>query len=65
MAKMKSKKLKSVQKEYDWYKKKVDQMEEERTFDRSWDGKQLLVKFKKIKLALKTQLESMKRTLFN
>lgn len=62
---MKSKKLKSVQKEYDWYKKKVDQMEEERTFDRSWDGKQLLVKFKKIKLALKTQLESMKRTLFN
>ena len=37
-------------------------MEEERT-DRSWDGKQLLVKFKKIKLALKTQLESMKRTL--
>ena len=40
-------------------------MEEERTFDRSWDGKQLLVKFKKIKLALKTQLESMKRTLFN
>ena len=65
MAKMKSKKLKSVQKEHDWYKKKVDQMEEERTFDRSWDGKQLLVKFKKIKLALKTQLESMKRTLFN
>ncbi len=63
MAKIKSKKIKAVQKEYDWYKKKVDQMEEERTFDRSWDSKHILVKFKKIKLALKTQLESMKRSI--
>ena len=37
-------------------KRKWIQMEEERRLDRSWDGKQLLVKFKKIKLALKTQL---------
>ena len=63
MAKIKSKKIKAVQKEYDWYKKKVDEMEEERTFDRSWDGKHILVKFKKIKLSLKTQLESMKRSI--
>jgi cell fate regulator YaaT (PSP1 superfamily) len=63
MAKMKSKKLKSVQKEYDWYKKKVDQMEEERDYDRTWDSKHLLVKFKKIKLFLKTQIEYMKRSL--
>ena len=63
MAKIKSKKIKAVQKEYDWYKKKVDQMEEERTFDRSWDSKHILVKFKKIKLALKTQLESMTRSI--
>ena len=63
MAKIKSKKLKAVQKEYDWYKKKVDQMEDERCYDRTWDSKQLLVKFKKIKLFLKTQIDYMKRSL--
>ena len=59
----KSKKLKSVQKEYDWYKKKVDEMEAERSYDRSWTGKELLVKFKKIKLFLKSQIKKMKETL--
>ena len=63
MAKKKSKKLKSVEKEYLWYKKKVDEMEAERSYDRTWDTKQLLVKFKKIKLFLKTQLNKMKETL--
>jgi len=63
MAKKKSKKLKSVEKEYLWYKKKVDEMEAERSYDRTWDTKQLLVKFKKIKLYLKTQLQKMKDTL--
>ena len=63
MAKMKSKKVKALQKEYDWYKKKVDEMEDERGYDRTWDSKQLLVKFKKIKLFLKTQIDQMKRTL--
>jgi len=43
----KSKKVKAVEKEYNWYKGKVDQMESERSYDRSWDGKQLLLKFKK------------------
>ncbi len=62
MAKIRSKKIKAVQKEYDWYKKKVVEMEKERDYDRSWDGKQILVKFKKIKLFLKTQLDNMKRT---
>ena len=61
-AKIRSKKIKAVQKEYDWYKKKVVEMEEERGYDRSWDGKQILVKFKKIKLFLKTQLDNMKRS---
>ena len=51
-----------MQKEYDWYKKKVVEMEKERDYDRSWDGKQILVKFKKIKLFLKTQLDNMKRS---
>ena len=63
MAKMKSKKVKALQKEYDWYKKKVDEMESERGYDRTWDSKQLLVKFKKIKLFLKTQIDHMKRTI--
>ena len=63
MAKMKSKKVKALQKEYDWYKKKVDEMEVERGLDRTWDSKQLLVKFKKIKLFLKTQIDHMKRTI--
>ena len=62
MAKIRSKKIKAVQKEYDWYKKKVVEMEEERDYDRRWDGKQILVKFKKIKLFLKTQLDNMKRS---
>ena len=62
MAKIRSKKIKAVQKEYDWYKKKVVEMEKERDYDRSWDGKQILVKFKKIKLFLKTQLDNMQRS---
>ena len=62
MAKIRSKKIKAVQKEYDWYKKKVVEMEKERDYDRRWDGKQILVKFKKIKLFLKTQLDNMKRS---
>jgi len=63
MVKKKSKKLKAVEKEYTWYKKKVDEMEAERSYDRSWDTKQLLLKFKKIKLFLKTQLNKMKESL--
>ena len=62
MAKIRSKKIKAVQKEYDWYKKKVVEMEKERDYDRSWDGKQILVIFKKTKLFLKTQLDNMKRS---
>ena len=63
MAKTKSKKLKSLEKEYNWYKKKVNEMEDERSYDRTWAGKELLVKFKKTKLFLKTTIDKMKRTL--
>ena len=58
-----SKKVKAVEKEYNWYKKKVDEMEFERSYDRTWSGKELLVKFKKIKLFLKTQLQKMRESL--
>jgi uncharacterized protein YdcH (DUF465 family) len=61
MAKKKkaSKKIKAVQKEYDWYKKKVEELEAERTYDRTWQSKELLVKMKKYKLYLKTQISKM------
>lgn len=58
-----SKKVKALEKEYLWYKKKVDEMEDEREYDRTWSGKALLIKFKKIKLFLKTQLQKLKETL--
>lgn len=58
-----SKKIKSVQKEYDWYKKKVEEMEAEREYDRTWESKQLLVKMKKYKLLLKTQISRMLKTI--
>ena len=61
----KSKKVKAIEKEYHWYKGKVEQMETERSYDRSWDGKALLLRFKKIKLSLKTQLDKMQKSLFN
>lgn len=63
MAKKKSKKIKAVEKEYTWYKKKVDEMEAERSYDRSWTSKELLLKFKKTKLFLKTTLDKMRQSL--
>ncbi len=43
----KSRKVKSVEKEYKWYKSKVNEMESERSYDRSWGSKELLLKFKR------------------
>jgi hypothetical protein len=59
----KSRKIKAIEKEYNWYKSKVNEMESERSYDRSWYGKELLLKFKKMKLFLKTQLKKMQETL--
>jgi hypothetical protein len=59
----KSRKVKAIEKEYNWYKSKVNEMESERSYDRSWYGKELLLKFKKMKLFLKTQLKKMQETL--
>jgi|TARA_B100001013_G_scaffold78025_2_gene41888 hypothetical protein len=52
------KKLKKLKYEFDYYHRKVEDMETERDEDRSWEGKALLKKFKKIKLALKTEIEN-------
>ena len=50
---MKNKKLK---REFDYYHNKVEQMEEERETDRSWESQKLLRQHKKMKLRLKDQL---------
>ena len=54
----KDKKLKKLKYEFDYYHRKVEEMENERDEDRSWVGKALLKKFKKIKLAIKTEIEN-------
>lgn len=63
MAKRKNKSLKKLEKEHDYYKGKVEEMERERSYDRSWDGKALLVKMKKLKLDAKTQIMKLKQAL--
>jgi len=63
IAKTKSKSLKKLETEYNYYKKKVDEIEQERDWDRSWDTKALLVKLKKMKLNLKTSILNLKTTL--
>ena len=54
----KNKKLKKLKYEFDYYHRKVEEMENERDEDRSWEGKALIKKFKKIKLAIKTEIEN-------
>ena len=50
---MKDKKLK---REFDYYHNKVEEMEQERETDRSWELQKALKKHKKMKLKLKDQL---------
>lgn len=50
---MKDKKLKQ---EFEYLHDKVEQMEEERDLDRSWEAKKLIKDFKKMKLRMKDRL---------
>ena len=50
---MKDKKLK---REFDYYHNKVEQMEQERETDRSWESQKLLREHKKMKLMLKDKI---------
>ena len=50
---MKNKKLK---REFDYYHNKVEEMEQERETDRSWEPQKALRKHKKMKLKLKDEL---------
>ena len=56
----KSKKLGTLEKEFTYYHRKVEQMEKERKQDRSWTGKELLQRHKKIKLAIKDASKMLK-----
>ena len=42
---------------HDYFHKKVEQVEQERNYDRTWETKEHLVKLKKQKLALKDHLK--------
>jgi hypothetical protein len=52
---------KQLEKEFNYYHKKVEQMEKEREEDRSWETKELLKKHKKLKLSIKDELEQLKQ----
>ena len=49
-------KKKQLKREFDYYHNKVEQMEEERQTDRSWESQKLLRQHKKMKLMLKDKL---------
>jgi len=54
-----SKKIKKLQSSHKWYDDKVNEIENERKFDRSFEHKSLLLKMKKTKLALKDQINKL------
>tara|TARA_B100001013_G_scaffold210284_1_gene127836 strand:+ start:332 stop:514 length:183 start_codon:yes stop_codon:yes gene_type:complete len=53
----KNKKARRLKKEFNYYHSKVEQMENERDEDRSWETKALIKRHKKMKLHIKDQLE--------
>jgi hypothetical protein len=59
----KNKSLTKLEREFDYYHRKTEEMEQEREYDRSWEAKALLKNYKKIKLALKTQIEKYRKQL--
>lgn len=62
MAKRKPKSLKKLQKEKDYYAKKVSELEAERNRVRDWDHKALLTKMKRIKLWINDQIQQLLKT---
>ena len=51
-----SKKQLKLEQEFEYYHNKVEQMEEERETDRSWESQRVIRDHKKMKLQLKDQL---------
>jgi len=52
----KTMKKKQLKREFDYYHNKVEEMEQERETDRSWELQNSIKKHKKMKLKLKDQL---------
>ena len=63
MPKIKDKKLKKLQDHHDYLNRKVDELTKDRKKDRSDESKQLLMRLKKTKLALKDALTQAKTAL--
>ena len=59
----KSKKLKKLEDEHDYLNRKVTELTKDRKKDRSDESKQLLMRLKKTKLALKDAIARAKATL--
>jgi hypothetical protein len=57
------KQVERLKEEHRYYDKKVAEMEQERVEDRSWAGKELLKRHKKIKLALKDAIAKFKNNI--
>jgi len=63
MPKIKDKKLKKLQDHHDYLNRKVDDLTKDRKKDRSDESKQLLMRLKKTKLAIKDAIAKTKQTL--
>jgi uncharacterized protein YdcH (DUF465 family) len=63
MPKIKDKKLKKLQDHHDYLNRKVDELTKDRKKDRSDESKQLLMRLKKTKLAMKDAIAKTKRAL--
>ncbi len=63
MPKIKDKKIKKLQDHHDYLNRKVDELTKDRKKDRSDESKQLLMRLKKTKLAMKDAIAKTKRTL--
>ena len=57
----KSKNAKILQNMHEYFHTKVEQVEKERNYDRSWQTKQHLINLKKEKLAAKDQIQNGKK----
>ena len=65
IAKRRSKKLKKLEEEHIYLDKKVKQLTKERLKDRSTEGKDILSRLKRTKLAVKDAIAKAKATLTN
>tara|TARA_Y100000992_G_C20993796_1_gene363223 strand:+ start:93 stop:299 length:207 start_codon:yes stop_codon:yes gene_type:complete len=63
MVKVKDKKLKKLQDHHDYLNRKVDELTKDRKKDRSSESKEILMRLKKTKLAIKDAISRAKESL--